>query len=248
MRTIPCSLVAVLFLIGLAAIPPVAGFSVTAASVNPPGEVEDRTPLTVVFEIPRTGVLLYDQLEITTDLNDPAWDAVVLVQDEENHLSPAFARGGTLTINGAAFSYPPAVPARLRVTLNGTVPLNHTTSQTLLRIRQLDPDGTEYAYPSGYTLPMPGTPTEPVSPAGTAVTMPYPTEGTPAGDITLQESWTRPPGSPLPVTTPVTPAPVATVPHARPPTTPASPWPADLPVAIGTMGIAAWLARRYRGG
>ena len=151
----------------------VSGFSVSSASVNPSGDLEDGTPVTVTCEISRAGILLYDQLVITTDLNTPAWDPVVIVRNQETPVTPASAHGNTLTLNGAVCNYPSAVPVKVRVTVKGTVPYNHTTSQRLLDIRQLDAEGTEYAYPSGYILPMPGSPaltlpqtdTIPVTPA-----------------------------------------------------------------------------------
>jgi hypothetical protein len=136
----------------------VSGFSVSAVSVNPSGDLEDGAPVTVTCEIPRTGILLYDQLVITTDLVAPRWDPVVIVRDQVTPVNPASSLGNTLTLNGAVYNYPLAVPVKVRVTVKGTVPYNHTASQRLLNIRQLDAEGTEYAYPSGYVLPMPGSP------------------------------------------------------------------------------------------
>ena len=212
----------------------VVGFSVSNISVNPAGDLKDGAPVTVTCEIPRTGVLLYDQLVITTDLDTPRWDPVVIVRGREIPVNPASAPGNTLTLNGAVYNYPPAVPVNVRVKLNGTVPHNHTTSQVLLNIRQLDAEGSEYAYPSGYILPMPGSPprslhetdTIPVTPAKKPVT-----------ENTV-------PATPAPVPTdssPVTPlrAPEKTVsvPTMLPTGTPKAAGPAGPLLILGAVGI-----------
>jgi hypothetical protein len=115
----------------LLCVPGVSGFSVSSVNVNPSGDLKDGAPVTVTCEIPRTGILLYDQLVITTDLDTPVWDPVVIVREQETPLNPAFAHGNILTLNGAVYNYPAAVPVKVRVVLKGTVPRNHTTSPAL---------------------------------------------------------------------------------------------------------------------
>lgn len=135
-----------------------AGFSVSYTFVNPQGNLTDGTPVTVTCGIPRTGVLPYDQLVFSTDLNDPVWEPVVVARGQETPVHPAATTADSVTINGAVFSSPAPVQAELRMKLRGTVPYNHTTGQRLLAIRQIDADGFPYAYPSGFLLPMPGAP------------------------------------------------------------------------------------------
>lgn len=135
----------------------VAGLIVSSFTIVPPGDIGDRTPVTVTCEIPRTGILLYDQLVIVTDLDSPVWEPVVMVHDRETPVAPASRDGNRLVLNGAVFNYPEPVPVKLRLIVKGRVPANHTANQTLLDIRQIDSGGIPYAWPSGnFTLPMPG--------------------------------------------------------------------------------------------
>ncbi|OPX63108.1 MULTISPECIES: hypothetical protein [unclassified Methanoregula] len=195
-----------------------AGFTVSWFAVVPPGDLEDRTMVTITCEIPRTGILLYDQLVIVTDLDSPVWEPVVIVHDRETPVTPASQDGNRLVLNGAAFNYPEPVPAKLRLIVKGWVPANHTANQTLLDIRQIDSGGIPYAWPSGnFTLPMPGLPTGtvPVLPATTipipeetltpytmpAIQLPSPAESLPAAAGTNPEK-TRVLPTPLPDTRP----------------------------------------------
>lgn len=215
----------------------VSGFSVSYASVNPPGDLEDGTPVTVTCEIPRTGILLYDQLEITTDLDTPAWDPVIIVRNQETPVTPASLHGNMLTLNGAVCNYPSAVPVKIRVTVKGTVPYNHTTSQRLLGIRQLDAEGTEYAYPSGYTLPMPGSPLLTIPETGTIPATPA--ENLLAED-TIPVTPAPVPADIFPVTTVKAPEKTVSVPTAWPPGTPAAAWPAELLLIFLAFGITVY--------
>jgi hypothetical protein len=215
----------------------VSGFSVSYAGVNPSGDLKDGTPVTVTCEIPRAGILLYDQLVITTDLDTPAWDPVVIVRNQEIPVTPASIHGNTLALNGALYNYPSAVPVKVRMTVKGTVPYNHTTSQRLLDIRQLDAEGTEYAYPSGYILPMPGSP---------ALTLPAtetipatPAKNPPAED-TVPAIPAPVPADSLPVTTDQAPKKTVAVPTAWPTGTPASAWPAEQPLVFLAIGIVVY--------
>ena len=230
--------------VALLILPGVSGFSVSSVSVSPPGDLKDRTPVTVTFEIPRAGILVYDQLVITTDLDSPAWDPVVIVRDNETPVTPASADGNTLIINGAVYNEPSPVPVRLRVNVRGTVPLNHTANQTLLDIRQIDPEGTEYAYPSGYSLPMPGSPSTNVSETSTPPATPA---ENPIPEVTVPAMLT-----PVPEVSPATatvPAPRTTVslPTPLPGRTPAAAVPADPLVIFGAVGIMAYLVRKPAG-
>lgn len=222
----------------------VAGFSVSAVIVNPSGDVKDRTPVTVTFEIPRAGILTYDQLVITTDLDSPAWDPVVIVRDNETPVTPASANGNTLIINGAVYNEPPPVPVKLRVSVRGTVPVNHTANQTLLDIRQIDPEGTEYAYPSGYHLPMPGSPSVNVSETSTIPATPA---ENPVPEVTVPAMLTPvPEGSPANATV-AAPRTTVSLPTPLPGRTPAAAVPAEPLVVFGAAGIVAYLVRKPAG-
>ena len=223
----------------------VAGFSVSAVSVNPPGDVKDRTPVTVTFEIPRAGILVYDQLVITTDLDSPAWDPVIIVRNNEMTVPPASANGNTLIINGAVYNEPSPVPVKLRVSVRGTVPANHTANQTLLGIRQIDSEGTPYAYPSGnFTLPMPGSLSTNVSETSTPPTTPA---EDPVSEVTAPAMLT-----PVPEVSPATatvssPRTTVSLPTPLPGRTPAAAMPAEPLVVFGAAGIAVYLVRKPAG-
>jgi hypothetical protein len=222
----------------------VSGFSVSSASVNPSGDLKDGTPVTVTFEIPRTGIQLYDQLVITTDLDTPVWDPVVIVTGQETPINPAFAHGNTLTINGAVYNYPSAVQAKVRVVVKGTVPYNRTTSQKLVNIRQLDAEGTEYAYPSGYSLPMPGSP--PLTLTEMGATPAAPTQK-PVYEDTVAATLAQVPADTSSVTTAPAPGKTVAVPTAWPDSTPAAASPASPLVLFGSVGITVYLMRQCPG-
>ena len=222
----------------------VSGFSVSSASVNPSGDLKDGTPVTVTFEIPRTGIQLYDQLVITTDLDTPVWDPVVIVTGQETPINPAFAHGNTLTINGAIYNYPSAVQAKVRVMVKGTVPYNHTTSQRLVNIRQLDAEGTEYAYPSGYSLPMPGSPQLALTETG--ATPAAPTQK-PVYEDTVPATLAPVPADTSPITIVPAPRKTVAVPTAWPVSTTAAAAPANPLVVFGAVGIMIYLIRQSPG-
>jgi hypothetical protein len=215
----------------------VSGFSVSTVSVNPSGDLKDGAPVIVTCEIPRTGILLYDQLVITTDLDNPRWDPVVVVRDQEIPVNPASTSGNTLILNGAVYNYPSAVPAKVRVTMKGTVPDNHTTSQRLLNIRQLDAEGTEYAYPSGYILPMPGSPPLPLHETDMIPAKPA---KNPATENSVPATLRPVPVDSSPVTTTRAPEKTVSVPTALPASTPKAARPAEPLLIFGAVGITVY--------
>ena len=215
----------------------VSGFSVSTVSINPSGDLKDGMPVTVTCEIPRTGILLYDQLVITTDLDTPRWDPVVIMRDQEIPVNPASALGNTLILNGAVYNYPSAVPVKVRVKVNGTVPHNYTTSQRLLNIRQLDAEGTGYAYPSGYILLMPGSPPLPLHETDTIPATPA---KNPVTENTIPAMPAPVPADSSPVTPLQAPEKTMTVPTASPASTPAAARPGEPLLIFGAVGIMVY--------
>lgn len=226
----------------LLCIPGVAGFSVSSVTGIPPGNPDDLTPVTVTCEIPRTGILVYDQLVFTTGLSSPVWEPVVIVHDSETPVTPAVIDGNRLVLNGAALNFPEPVPAKLRVSVSGTMPANHTADQVLLDIRQIDSAGTPYAYPAGnYTVPMPGASSLP-APESSAISVP-------TADTTYPEYTV--PTMPAPVmadpssTVPVPEAPMP-LPSPLPDRTPAATVPSEPLLVAGAAGIAAFIVRKSK--
>lgn len=242
MREIPALLIAIVLLV----VPVSAGFSVSYALVSPDGNLTDGSLVTVTCEIPRDGILTGDQLVLATDLMEPAWDPVVMVRGQETAVKPASATENSITINGAIFRYPAPVKANLRVRLTGTVPPNHTTSQRLLAVNQIDSEGTPYAYPTGYTLPMPGAPSgEPAQPPqvlSTPLIIPVytvPAETTPVLFPADTEAAGPAPATEKPVNV-RTPFPAATTPAAAAPAGPLS----GITAAVIALCLAQHAARR----
>jgi hypothetical protein len=217
-----------------------AGFSVLSVTVVPPGALEDRTPVEITCEIPRAGILLYDQLVFTTDLDSPAWQPVIIIHDQEMAVTPASRDGDRLVLNGAAFNSPEPVPVTLRVSVRGMVPVNHTENQTLLDIRQIDSDGTPYAWPSGnFTVPMPGPASPDVTEAGMTLVLPADTIATRQTVLVT--------AAPVPSETVVSGTAhekLLILPTPLPVTTPEKAAPAGLPVALMAAGIAMYLMRK----
>jgi hypothetical protein len=218
----------------------VSGFSVSSINVDPSGNLTDGAPVTVTCEIPRTGILLYDQLVLATDLDNPRWDPVVIVRNQETPVTPASANGNTLILNGVVFNYPPPVPVKIHVVVKGMVPDNHTASQRLLIIRQLDAEGAEYAYPSGYLLSMPGSP--PLAIPETDTIPATPTETRVPKDTTENILTPVPENSSIITTAPALRTTVS-LPTPLPGRTPAAAAPVEPLVAVGAAGIAMLLVR-----
>jgi hypothetical protein len=132
----------------------VMGFSVSAVTITPPGELSAATPVTVSFAIPCEDIQLYDQLVITTDLVNPVWDTRLVTDFQDTPVRSAFPQGNALTIPGAVFNLQGMKKGAVHIQLNGLVPWDPSAGRNLLRIRQMDADGSAYAYPSGFSLPM----------------------------------------------------------------------------------------------
>jgi hypothetical protein len=168
-----------------------------------------------------------------------------MVRDKEIPVSPASAHGNTLILNGALYNYPSSIPVKVRVTVQGSVPPNHTASQRLLDIRQVDAEGTGYAYPSGYSLPMPGSP-----PPG-VVQETRTTDATPAQIVVTEDTTPATPAPVIsdspPVTTATTMIKTRPVVTAWPGTTPAASAATGLPAVFAAIGIAMYCMRQKPG-
>jgi hypothetical protein len=249
-------------LVCLVAVQGVLGFSVSAVTMNPSGDLVAGTPVTVTFDIPCKDVRLYDQLVIATDLNDPVWDTRTVIKDKEIAVPSAFIRGNTLTIPGAVFNLQAGVQGAVHIRLDGTMPWDLSAGRNLLHIRQLDADGTEYAYPAGFDLPMPlppattpvSTPTEPEP----VTTIPAQTTQAPSfaeliADQPTYSSFAEliaagtsavPSGSPAPVSKNQT----RSVPTSWAEEPPATASPVDPVTALGALGSILYIVKRSGSG
>jgi hypothetical protein len=237
-------------LVCLMSVPGVVGFSVSAVTINPAGELFNDTPVSVAFDVYGEDIELYDQLIITTDLKNPAWDTRLVTNGKDTPVISAFQDGNTLTIPGAVFNQRPGVKGTVHVQLDGIVP-PESSSKYLLHTRHVDAGGTEYAYPSGFDLSMyvPPTPTPSPAPTEPAPVTTEQTTKVPSfgdliaaeptypsfGDLIAAESETTPVFSSTPV--PVPENRTLSVPASWAGEPPATASPLDPLVSIGAIGV-----------
>ncbi len=141
-------------LVILSLLPAASAFSVSSVTSDPSGTPVPNAAITVTVDIPCRDVGVYDQIVLSTDLVEPVWDARTVIKDKQSPIISAFANGKILTIPGAAFNLERGTSGSVRILLKGYVPENPSPGQDIVHIRQLDAEGIEYAYPSGYNLPM----------------------------------------------------------------------------------------------
>ncbi len=134
---------AVLFLIVCLTLP-VAAFTVSSVTVDPPGNQAPETPMTVrsVIDFPRTGSNVTfpatNELQMSTDLTSPYWVPVLVLNGKEIRLE--IKAGRETTVTGYYLSYPAYQDVKLMVTVTGNVPDNPVPSQNLLTIEETDAD------------------------------------------------------------------------------------------------------------
>jgi hypothetical protein len=123
---------------------PVAAFTVSSVTVDPPGNQAPGTPMTVrsVIDFPRTGSNVTfpaaNELQMSTDLTSPYWVPVLVLDGKEIRLE--IKSGGETTVTGYYLSYPAYQDVQLMVTVTGNVPDNPVPSQNLLKIEETDAD------------------------------------------------------------------------------------------------------------
>lgn len=244
-------------LVCLMSVQGVFGFSVSEVTINPPGELVAATPVTVSFDIPCKDILLYDNLVITTDLVNPVWDTRLITDFKDTAVRSAFPQGNTLTIPGAVFNLQGMKKGRVHIQLNGMVPWSPSAGRNLLRIRQMDAEGSAYAYPSGFSLsmsilpapaptPLPAEP-ETVTPVQTKE-VPSPEDPTaePAypsfGDLIAAEPSPAPVVSSIPV--PVPDNRTLSLPASASGEPPAKALPVDPLTCIGAIGCTLYVIKR----
>jgi hypothetical protein len=129
----------ILFLI--VCIQAVSAISVTSISIDPSGSLTPSTPVTVSFKIENPGVFPADsELQLFTDLNNPKWTYVIVVNGKEN-LRPVMG-GQILTISGFELNYGATDVVSVRVTLEGVAPaVIQTSSKTMIRVTEYDSNG-----------------------------------------------------------------------------------------------------------
>lgn len=127
----------------------VSAFTVSSINVIPAGVVNPNDPVTISYTVyAASGVAFpsYDDLQFTTELDDPRWSYSISVNGVEN-VRPIVG-GRTLTISGFELAYRNQDEVIVKVSLQGRVPLSAIlgTSKTLIKIQELDSRGNVIPY------------------------------------------------------------------------------------------------------
>jgi hypothetical protein len=133
----------IVFVVLLAIVPGISAYTVSGVSVNPSGDVTPGTPVTVslTIQLAGSGGYTFDSestLDLLTDLDNPRWSAVLVLNDVDN--PQQLDNKKNVYLSGWVLSYPSSdVEENLRLTLDGVAPsVTTTTNKTLLQIQELD--------------------------------------------------------------------------------------------------------------
>ena len=187
-----------LFLLCAGIAPCVSAFSVSSTNVNPLGYQAPGTPMTVNASIdffPKGNVTfpLANELHMSTDLVDPSWAPVVVLDGRETHLPQE--TGESVVVPALYLSYPSEQNVRLLVTVTGNIPANPTSDQDLLKVQEMDSGKNIVSTPH---LAMPEVPVMPPSTPAIPATL-----STPTKKPTIKKTFT-----PIPTETPTQESPV----------------------------------------
>ena len=118
-----------------------SAFTVSSVSVDPPVFQLAGTPMTVntvihFYSGPTGNFPKENELLLSTDLVDPHWVPVLILDGVETHLD--VTSGDELTIPGWYLSYPPSQKVELVVKLTGNIPSNRKTGENLVEMQERD--------------------------------------------------------------------------------------------------------------
>ena len=140
---------ALVFLVLILLGPGAAAFSVESVSVDPSGFVYPGNPVNVsytVYVASGTPFSIYDDLQFTTELENPQWTYSIAVNGAKNTRPATGDR--TITINGFELGYRNEDEVIVYVQLQGRIPSDAVlgSNRTLARVQELDSRG--YSIPS----------------------------------------------------------------------------------------------------
>lgn len=118
-----------------------SAFTVSSVSVDPPGFQLAGTPMTVntvihFYSEPTGNFPKENELQLSTDLVDPHWVPVLILDGVETHLD--VTSGDELTIPGWYLSYSPSQKVELVVKLTGNIPSNRKPGENLVEMQERD--------------------------------------------------------------------------------------------------------------
>jgi hypothetical protein len=152
----------------------VPAFSVGTVSVAPSGTLYPGHPVNVsytVYVASGTAFPVYDDLQFTTELDDPYWTYAVVVNGVTN--SRPVTKGKILTINGFELGYRNKDEVIVTANLQGTIPAGSVlgASKTLVKIQELDARGYSIASSVVTVDHLIGEPTPTPTPAYGSITV-----------------------------------------------------------------------------
>ena len=132
----------IVLIVLFAVVPGVYAYTVSKVSINPAGDLTPGTPVTVSLTIQLTGsgetFPSESTLDLSTDLDNPKWSAVLVLNNVDNPQPLDNKKNVYLT--GWVLSYPSSdVEENLRITLDGVAPaVTSTTNKTIVQVQELD--------------------------------------------------------------------------------------------------------------
>jgi len=160
--------------------PGASAFSIGAVSVDPSGYVYPGDPVNVsytVYVASGTAFSIYDDLQFTTDLENPQWTYSIAVNGVKNTRPVTGDR--TVTVNGFELGYRNEDEVIVSVQLRGTIPSDAVSgaNRTLARVQELDSRGYSIASSAVNIDHLVGKPTPTPTPAYGSISV----ESSPAG-------------------------------------------------------------------
>jgi len=130
-----------IFLLFAAITPCVSAFTISSVKVDPDGYQAAGTPVNLSFAIDfaSTGnetFLTSDELQMSTNLVNPRWTPVLMLNGMETSLPSK--NGNVMILPGWYLSYPSTERVQVRVKLTGTMPADSVTDRNFLKIQELD--------------------------------------------------------------------------------------------------------------
>jgi len=122
-----------------------SAFTISSVTVAPPGFQLAGTPMTVnqvihFYSGPTGNFPKENELLLSTDLVDPHWTPVLILDGKETRMD--ITSSDELTIPGSFLSYPASQQVELVVKLTGNIPSNRITGQNLVEVQERDPGKT----------------------------------------------------------------------------------------------------------
>jgi hypothetical protein len=152
----------------------VMAFTVGSVSVTPPGTLYPGTTVNIsytVYVAYGTAFPSYNDLQFSTDLDDPKWTYSIAVNGVKNTRPVTGDR--TVTINGFELGYRAQDEVNVHVLLQGDIPAGSAlgANRTLSRIQELDARGYSIPYSIVTVDRLIGEPTPPPTPAYGSLTI-----------------------------------------------------------------------------